>query len=269
MRRRRSSFNRESRTVGRGRGTRSGEGGARRWPELRASAWAAAGGRSWRRCSGAARCPPAPRPPYSHSARLLLILPTQPRIARRGTACTRARPGRGAVENNHSTAYRRTQHDLQCRCSCRRATRFAMEYSRPSHERVPSAGMGNPVVVFRPFNRSSRCCQLSDPAGGRDGPGNAGGSASERRAPAAAVTSAVVTRHYGGAIAEHSSPASGSGQGLTLVHFSAQLERFVWDRGCAQGMCSPCKGGVKGCSGCVGCVPVSDTAQVKLRSGRV
>ena len=25
----------------------------------------------------------------------------------------------------------------------------------------------------------------------------------------------------------------GEGQGLTLVHFSAQLERFVWDRGCA------------------------------------
>jgi len=22
-------------------------------------------------------------------------------------------------------------------------------------------------------------------------------------------------------------------QGLTLVHFSAQLERFLWDRGCA------------------------------------
>ena len=22
-------------------------------------------------------------------------------------------------------------------------------------------------------------------------------------------------------------------QGLTLVHFPAQLERFVWDRGCA------------------------------------
>jgi len=29
-------------------------------------------------------------------------------------------------------------------------------------------------------------------------------------------------------------------QGLTLVHFSAQLERFVWDRECAQGFCSPC-----------------------------
>ena len=26
---------------------------------------------------------------------------------------------------------------------------------------------------------------------------------------------------------------SASAQGLTLVHFSAQLERFVWDEGCA------------------------------------
>jgi len=24
----------------------------------------------------------------------------------------------------------------------------------------------------------------------------------------------------------------GNGQGLTLVHFSAQRQRFVWDRGC-------------------------------------
>ena len=24
-------------------------------------------------------------------------------------------------------------------------------------------------------------------------------------------------------------------QGLTLVHFSAQLKRFLWDRGCLQG----------------------------------
>jgi hypothetical protein len=40
------------------------------------------------------------------------------------------------------------------------------------------------------------------------------------------------------------------GQGLTLVYFSAQLERFVWDRSCAYGLCSPCSGGVKGCLGC-------------------
>jgi len=59
------------------------------------------------------------------------------------------------------------------------------------------------------------------------------------------------------------------GQGLTLVHFSAQLERFVWDRGCAQGLCSPCRGGVRGCLGCVGCFLVTDTAQVELISGRV
>jgi hypothetical protein len=25
----------------------------------------------------------------------------------------------------------------------------------------------------------------------------------------------------------------GGGQGLTLVHFSAQRKRFAWDRGCA------------------------------------
>jgi hypothetical protein len=33
-------------------------------------------------------------------------------------------------------------------------------------------------------------------------------------------------------------------QGLTLVHFSAQLERFVWDRGARRG----CVGRVKGVS---------------------
>jgi len=26
---------------------------------------------------------------------------------------------------------------------------------------------------------------------------------------------------------------AGCGQGLTLAHFSAQLEHFLWDRGCA------------------------------------
>ena len=34
--------------------------------------------------------------------------------------------------------------------------------------------------------------------------------------------------------------ASPQMQGLTLVHFSAQLERFVQDRGCTEGLCSPC-----------------------------
>jgi len=31
----------------------------------------------------------------------------------------------------------------------------------------------------------------------------------------------------------------GHRQGLTLVHFSAQLKRFLWDRGRAEGLCSP------------------------------
>jgi hypothetical protein len=57
--------------------------------------------------------------------------------------------------------------------------------------------------------------------------------------------------------------------GLTPVHFSAQLERFVWERGCAQGLCSPLQGGARGCFGCGGCFLVTDKAQVELRSGRV
>ena len=36
------------------------------------------------------------------------------------------------------------------------------------------------------------------------------------------------------------------GQGLTLVHFSAQLERILWHRGCIQGLSSGCLGGVRG-----------------------
>jgi len=55
-------------------------------------------------------------------------------------------------------------------------------------------------------------------------------------------------------------------QGLTVVHFSAQLERFVWDWGCAY---RGCVARVRGCLGCVGCFLVTDTAEVELRSGRV
>ena len=31
-----------------------------------------------------------------------------------------------------------------------------------------------------------------------------------------------------------------SGQGLALVHFLAQLERFLWDRGCMYGLFRGC-----------------------------
>jgi len=35
-------------------------------------------------------------------------------------------------------------------------------------------------------------------------------------------------------------------QGLTLVHFPTQLKRFVWDRGCIQGLFGGCLWGVRG-----------------------
>jgi len=53
-------------------------------------------------------------------------------------------------------------------------------------------------------------------------------------------------RHYTMDLA--SLAATSRGQGLTLVHFSAQLERFVWDRGCAR---RDCVARVKGVLGAV------------------
>jgi len=58
-------------------------------------------------------------------------------------------------------------------------------------------------------------------------------------------------------------------QGLTLVHFSAQLKRFVWDRGCIEGLFGGCSWGVWGHEGVQRVYFVSETAQVELRSGRV
>jgi hypothetical protein len=59
--------------------------------------------------------------------------------------------------------------------------------------------------------------------------------------------------------------AAASVQGLTLVHFSAQRERFEWDRGAFRG----CSGGVKGNYGVCRLHFVSETAQVELKCGRV
>ena len=39
--------------------------------------------------------------------------------------------------------------------------------------------------------------------------------------------------HKAGTTLKAPGGGGGSGQGLTLVHFSAQLERSLWDRGCA------------------------------------
>jgi len=42
-------------------------------------------------------------------------------------------------------------------------------------------------------------------------------------------------------------PAERDWQGLTLVHFSAQCKRFLWDRGCIWGSLRGCLGGTRGC----------------------
>jgi len=58
-------------------------------------------------------------------------------------------------------------------------------------------------------------------------------------------------------------------QGLTLVHFSAQPQRFCVKGDASRGH----SGGVYEAKGCVmgwlGCVFLSEMAQVELRSGRV
>jgi hypothetical protein len=36
-------------------------------------------------------------------------------------------------------------------------------------------------------------------------------------------------------------------QGLTIVHFSAQLKRYLWDRGYMLGLFMGCLWGVRGC----------------------
>jgi hypothetical protein len=58
-------------------------------------------------------------------------------------------------------------------------------------------------------------------------------------------------------------------QGFTLVHFSAQRKRFVWDRECIQGLFGVCLVGVRGYEGVPRVYFVSETAQVELKDGRV
>jgi len=64
-------------------------------------------------------------------------------------------------------------------------------------------------------------------------------------------------------------PAETSVQGFTLVHFSAQRKRFLWDKGCIQGLPEGCLGGIRGYQGVLRVYFVSEQAQVELRSGRV
>ena len=62
---------------------------------------------------------------------------------------------------------------------------------------------------------------------------------------------------------------AGEGQGLALVHFSAQLKRFMRDRGYIEGLSGGCVGCVRGYCGVSRVYFASEAAQVELKSGRI
>jgi len=63
--------------------------------------------------------------------------------------------------------------------------------------------------------------------------------------------------------------SAASTQGLTLVHFSAQRKRFVWNMGCMQGLFSGYSWGFRGYERVSWVFFVSEPAQVELKGGRV
>jgi len=82
------------------------------------------------------------------------------------------------------------------------------------------------------------------------------------------IENALVSAARSGAPVLNASAMRGSDrlhhQGLTLVRFSAQLKRFVWDRGCIKGLFRGClRGirGIRGIRGCLGCI----LCQIRLR----
>ena len=68
---------------------------------------------------------------------------------------------------------------------------------------------------------------------------------------------------------ECTSDAQAARQGPTLVYFSAQRKRFLWDRGCIWGLFMGRLVGTGGCQGGHRVYFVSETAHVEPKSGRV
>jgi hypothetical protein len=56
-------------------------------------------------------------------------------------------------------------------------------------------------------------------------------------------------------------------QGLTFVQFSARRKRFLWDRGCIQGLFRGCLGDIRGYYRVLRVCFISETAQVELNCG--
>jgi len=70
-------------------------------------------------------------------------------------------------------------------------------------------------------------------------------------------------------VASSTVAATGPRQRLTLVHFSAQRERFLWDRGCNEGFFRGCLAGILSRYGAFKMSFVSGMAQVELKCGQV
>jgi len=80
---------------------------------------------------------------------------------------------------------------------------------------------------------------------------------------------ALHSRCQEGAVSSRGEEENISGQGLTLVHFSAQRKRFLRDRGCMWGLLRGCSGTVRRYQGVIRVCFVSEMAQAELNSGRV
>ena len=101
---------------------------------------------------------------------------------------------------------------------------------------VPSCRQGLADLAWRP--------RMDDAGGAGTGAGSGAGTGAAAEAVAATAGADGLVRVWDLAAAAPSLTAvmrghegtertvSPAGQGLTLVHFSAQRKRFLWDRGC-------------------------------------
>ena len=93
------------------------------------------------------------------------------------------------------------------------------------------------------------------------------GSAAWKRSAGAVRSAARSARQHA-----ECTPSAASAQRITLVHFSAQRKRFLWDRGALRGYAGgvgEVSRGIKQYQGVFRVYFVSATAQVELRSGPV
>jgi len=128
---------------------------------------------------------------------------------------------------------------------------------RPPPPGAASSSSSSESMTMRPSPVSPPATWSSDGSGLMDG-GHGESHMSQLR-----VAAGFMKVHAGHV---HRTPPD---QGLTLVHFSAQLERFLWDRGGIQGLFKGSSGVIRGYRRVCRVYFVSETAQVELKIRRV